>query len=64
MTLLNTVTGVNHRALAAAESEKCLKFEGAEFAREVFQTQVGGVPGLHRLYPSMGTPTIRDKELT
>ena len=57
------VTAVNHRALNAAESEKSLKFEGAEFARELFQTQVGGVPAVHCLYPSLGTLTIRDKEL-
>ena len=58
------VAGVNDLALSLAKSEEGLQLEGAELAGEVLQTQVGGVPALHRLYPSIGTPTIRGKKLT
>ena len=57
------VTGVNHSPFSSAESEKRLQLKGTEFARKVLQTQVGGVPALHRLSPSIGTPTIRGKEV-
>ena len=58
------VAGVNDLALSLAKSEEGLQLKGAELARKVFQTQVGGVPALHRLYPSIGTPTILAKEVT
>ena len=58
-----TVTGVYHLTFGPTVGEKSLQFEGAEFARKLFQTQVSGLPALHRLYPSIETPTIRGNEV-
>lgn len=49
----------NHHVFVAAEREEGLQFRGAKFTWKVFETKVSGLPVLHRLCPSIRTPTLR-----